>query len=66
MTKAEFVESKQLDSNVLEILEDTLLNSYTDTCKEYVLRCIELNQEDKVEINTIQYFEINNTVYMRA
>lgn len=66
MTKSEFLETKQSDPNILEILDDSILNNYSETCKEYILRYIELNQENKIDIVTIQYFDVNDIVYMRA
>jgi len=65
MTKSEFIASKESDQNILKIIEDTLLKEFDQNTKEYLLSYLEKDENDKVDVKSIQYYEINNTIYLR-
>lgn len=64
MTKAEYISSIDKDADTLEILEDTLINTYSANTKENMIKYLKKDSTTgKATIITKQYFENNNVVY---
>lgn len=65
MTKNEFVALKEAEENVIEIIEDIKLKEFSQNCSEYLLSYIEIDEENKASLVSVQYYVINDTVYLR-